>query len=596
MSTATEHRSPTTVSQPAGGATRRQRGWWLATGLVALLTTIVFTWPLALHPGSIWKASLRDPRWQQAPYLAQYAVNDGLQTMFIQTQVLNDLRHLREPFLDLDEGAAGPAPLRTTSLDTPWVVLTALAWPLFGLVAAYNLMLLLGAALSVVTATGLFRRHTRWPLLALAGGVAYAFVPYHVLQLGEHFNGVMWSAFPALAWSFEALLQRWREGGRWRVPAAWLVTVAGTVALSGEFHLTLYMIGLLGWLVLWSLAGAALARRRPPWWPLAIATGAAGLAGLYSLLSFRWAFRGGVAGGNGQYGQVVAYAPTSLGALVRKLPGLGSEGFIYVGWPVSILAAAGFALALWRSRARGYALLTPVLLLLTYGPTVGHLGDRVGLHGLDPYRFIFDTVPMLKLQRVSGRIMVLTAMLLVLLAVLALDAVGGWLSARRAWWPGAGAALLLLGTLWLASDYRVVGGSMLSSERDNQVVRLLARSGDRDGPFLGLPVLGQTHPENSRSTYLAAQSRRSVLNAYNQTTAPWLEARNRQLAPLNGGKVTAGALAALRATGTRQVVVIDERNFYEPGEPRTVAARLLASGHFSLVVEDGPFTLLRFTG
>lgn len=87
-----------------------------------------------------------------------------------------------------------------------------------------------------------------------------------------------------------------------------------------------------------------------------------------------------------------------------------------------------------------------------------------------------------------------------------------------------------------------------------------------------------------------------MLNAYNQTAAPWLEVRNRQLASLTGGNVTASALAVLRANGTRQVVVIDERNYFKPGQPRTVVDRLVSSGHFALVVEDGPFTLLSFTG
>ena len=593
MATATEHRSPQTFPQPSGEASRR-RSWWLATGLVAVLAAVFFTWPLGAHLGGVWQASLREP--QHRPHISRYAVNDGLQTMFVQSQVLGNLRHLREPFLDPDEGAAGPAPLRTSSLDVPWIALTAVVWPLLGLVAAYNLMLLLSSVLTVVTATGLLRRHTRWPLLALAGGVAYAFVPYRVVQLGEHFNAVLWWAFPAVAWSFEALLERHREGGRWSVPAAWLVSVVGAVALSGELHLTLYMVGLLVWLVLWSLAGAALARRRPPGWPLAIATAAAVVASLYALLAFRWVFHGGVVGGNGQYSQVVAYAPTSLGALVHKLPGLGSEGFIYVGWPVAVLAVAGLALAFWRSQARAYAVLTPLLLLLTYGSTVGHLFDRVGLHGLDPYRLVFDTVPMIKLQRVTGRIMVLTAMALVLLAVVALDALGGWLRARRPWLPSVAAALLLAGALWLAEDYHVVGGATLPAERDNQVVRVLTGSGRRVGPFLGLPILAQTHPENSDATYLAAQSRRSTLNAYNQSPAPWLEARNRQLASLNRGNVTAGALAVLRATGTRQVVVIDERNFFRPGQQQTVVDRLVSSGYFALVVEDGPFTLLSFSG
>jgi hypothetical protein len=586
------------VAVPARDERARERGWWLSTCLVAVLATAIFTWPLGLHLGEVWKGYLHDAPLARKLSVTQYERSDGFQTAFVQTQVLDNLRHLREPFLDPDEGAAGPAPLHTTSLDTPWIALTGLVWPLFGLAAAYNLMLLLSSALTVVTAMGLFRRHTRWPLVALAGAVVYAFVPYRMLQLTGHFNAVLWWAFPAAAWSFEAMLDRYRDGDRWTVPGAWLVAVTLTVALSGEFHLTLYLSGLVVWLTIWSLTGAALARRRPPWPPLATAAGATVAGCLYALLAFRWAFRGGVAGGNGEYRQVIHYAPQALSVLVRKPPAsLGVEGYIYMGWPVVVLAAAGLALALWRRpRARAYAVVTPLLLLLAYGPTTRNLFGRVGLHGFDAYRPIIDTIPLLKLQRVSGRIMVITAMVLVLLAIVAVDALGHWLAERAALLPQLGAVLLVLGTLWVVNDYRVVRSVVVSSQDDNRVVRALARSGDRAGPFLGLPVLGQASPVNSATTFLAAQSRRSTLNAYNQTAAPWLDARNRQLAPLNRGRVTDAALAVLRATGTRHVVVIDEPNQYRPGQSRAVVDRLLASGHFQLAVEDGPLTLLTLTG
>jgi hypothetical protein len=582
---------------PAHDERASRRGWWLATCLVAVLLTAFFTWPLALHLGGMWKGYLKAQVPADSPKVTRYGASDGFQTAYVQTQVLDNLRHLREPYLDLGEGAAGPAPLRTTSLDTPWVALTALVWPLFGLAAAYNLMLLLSSALTVVAAMGLFRRHTRWPLLALAGAAVYAFVPYRMIQLTGHFNAVLWWALAAAAWAFEVMLERHHNGDRWTVPGAWLVAVTLLVALSGEFHLTLYVSGLVLWLTIWSLAGAAGSRRRPPWVSLGVAVGATVAGCLYAVPAFRWAFRGGVAGPSGKYGEVVAYAPRTLSALVDKIPGLNAEGYIYMGWPVVALAAAGLVLALWRRPgARAYAVLAPLLLLLTYGPTSRKLAEKLGVHGFDPYRPIVDAIPFLKLQRATGRIMVLTAMVLALLAVVALDGLGRWLSSRAAWLPRVGALLLLVGTLWVLGDYRVLGSAIGSAQDGNQVVRTLARSGDQAGPFLGLPVKDQADPVNSATTFLAAQSRRSTLNAYNQTAAAWLAARNQQLAPLNQGKLTDGALAVLRATGTRQVVVVDEPNTFKPGQSRAVVDRLLASGHFRLVVEDNPLTLLTFTG
>jgi hypothetical protein len=160
----------------------------------------------------------------------------------------------------------------------------------------------------------------------------------------------------------------------------------------------------------------------------------------------------------------------------------------------------------------------------------------------------------------------------------------------------AGAVLLMLGTIWLARNYMVIGSAVMPAMRDNQVTIALAQAGDRAGPFLGIPLKPQEMPVNSATTFLAAQARRATLNAYNQTSAPWLAERNERLAKLNDGIVTEEALAVLRSTGTRQVVVIDGQSGSKPGQARAVADRLVASGHFQRVTSDDPLTLLRFTG
>ena len=103
---------------------------------------------------------------------------------------------------------------------------------------------------------------------------------------------------------------------------------------------------------------------------------------------------------------------------------------------------------------------------------------------------------------------------------------------------------------------------------------------------------GPTVPWNAASTYLASQTRRRTLNAYNQSSMPWLQSRAAALDPLNQGRVDGAALAVLRATGTRQVVVIDEPHIYCCEEWRDVVDGLVASGHFRLVVDDPPFALL----
>jgi hypothetical protein len=108
--------------------------------------------------------------------------------------------------------------------------------------------------------------------------------------------------------------------------------------------------------------------------------------------------------------------------------------------------------------------------------------------------------------------------------------------------------------------------------------------------------MGQAVTWNSSTTYIGAQSRRRVLNAYNQTPAPWQAERVASLDPLNRGQAAPAALEVLRQTGTRQVVVIDEPRVFAPGEAQATVDRLVASGRFRLVTRDGPLALLELTG
>lgn len=625
----TELRAPATSSgRPDRRATRPALagGWlrvaaWVGVGLAVLAVWIALTWPLALHLDRIWTmagddASRDEPNFVTRP--GTLASGDALQNMFIDVVVADNVAALREPYLDLREGAAGPAPLRTTSLNVPWMPVVALLRPLVGLVAAYNATLLLSSLAAGLAAFGLCRRHTRWPLLAAAGAVAYACSPNRMFQLTSHFNAVMWWAFPAALWALEAMLERHRERRPWGWPAVALAAVVGTVGLSGEYHLNLYLTVILTFLAAWAVAAAlaarrplpltpgspapvppalvppAPARRRPlPPVPVPLAPAAAVLAmvaaaAVYVLVAFAHAFQGTVAGGeNGSYDQVMLYAPGSLAAMVTKSFGTQGEGMIYVGWGVLVPAAAGFVAALARRSARRralpYALLAPALVVLTYGP-------RAEVGRFRPYRFLFDHVPPLSLQRVPERLMVVTALVLVVLAVEGLDALAGRLAGglgRR-----LAAAGLALAVALLVADYRISANRLQPSLTGNRAVAELRRAGDRAGPILGLPVVAPTVTWNSATTYLAAQSGRRALNAYNQTPAPWLADRLATLAPLNDGKAAAAALAVLSATGTRQVVVIDEPRVFAPGRWRATIDALVASGRFRPVVDDPPLALL----
>ncbi len=590
-------------------AQRHLATWWVATLIAATVATLWITWPLALHMTQLWSVRLPGSDQLSAPPGDAFSGNDALQTMHVNRVVIDDVLHPREPFLDLVSGAAGPEPLRTTSLDLPWTPVMALIMPFTGLVAAYNSTLLLSSVATALCAFGFLRRHTRFPLVALAGALLYAFVPGRVFQLSLHFNAVMWWAFPAAAWALEVMLERHRDGRRWLVPGGWLAAVTLTVGLSGEYHHVLYLSGMIGFLVAWQLAAAALRRGALPVGPAVLAIGAVAAADAYVVGSFRWVFGGGVAGENGKYPEAVRYAPQGLLTLIHKNPGELGEGLIYLGLPVALLALAAVVVVVARRRAgeAAYAALLVPVLFLTLGPaadrTLGRALRAVGLpDGADPYRRIFGLVPFLHFQRVSARLLVLAALLVLLLAVIAVDAAANLvLSSGRAAMgsrrPGAataiGAVVLVAAAVWALNDYRIFRTVLRPAHTDNEVVVALEASGDRGGPFLGLPVYGQTYPWNAASTYLASQTGRRTLNAYNQSSTPWLDARAAALAGLNQGKVEPAALAALRATGTHQVVVINESHVYCCGTDwHAVVDQLVGSGHFRLVVDDPPFALL----
>jgi hypothetical protein len=597
------------ADEAAAGGRRRAVAWWAGVAVAAAIAFAVLTWPLAARPTGLWNLAGNRTSVGQAAFTwrdGALAGGDQLQNVFIDSVVIDNARELREPYLDLREGAAGPAPLRTTSLNLPWTPVVALLWPLVGLVPAYNATLLLSTVATALAAFALLRRHTRWPLLAAAGALVYALCPHRMYQLSVHFNAVMWWAFPAAALAWEVVVERWRAGRPWGRPALGLAAVVGLVGLSGEYHLALYMAGLLSFLVAWTLGAAALARGRGdrgggmPLAPAAAAMGSVAVAGGYVLVAFAYVFAGSVGGGNGAWSQVELFGLHSVGMLLTKDFGQSGEGMVYLGLPVLLLAGGGLAAVLAGrepDRLPWAAILLP-LALLTLGPAIS-------IGGFEPYRLVFEHLPLLSLQRVPQRLMVVTAMVLVLLAVVGADRLGGLAivslrsRSRRLPWRRArpvGAALAVVLAVAVLADYRVSANRVDPSQAGNGVIAALKATGDAAGPILGLPVNGQTTNWNSPSTYVGALARRRVLNAYNQTPAPWLGERLGRLAPLNRGLADPDAMAVLAETGTSQVVVIDEPHVYQPGGAALVAEALVASGRFRLVAADGPLILLERTG
>ena len=232
------------------------------------------------------------------------------------------MRALRSPYLDLREGPAAGA----AQDHLPGRALTALlavAWPLVGLVPAYNLALALS---SVATGLAAFAWLPPHPLAAPGRGrrPRPRLHPNRMFQLTSHFNAVMWWAFPAALLAFEVMVER-RAGRPWGWPAAGLAAVTLTVAISGEFHHPVpdraaRVSGRV------DLGGGLAGRRGVPWgrWPRSATLG---VACAYVLLVFQAVFKGSVAGENGSRQQVVLYPGLGLGDGPQGLrhPGRGAD-------------------------------------------------------------------------------------------------------------------------------------------------------------------------------------------------------------------------------------------------------------------------------
>ena len=107
---------------PDPGRPRRRAVAFLAVALASLAAFVVLTWPLARHLDGIWTAYGK-PDSGDSP-AARYQPDmllggDHLQNVFIQSVIVDNLRARRSPYLDLREGAAGPAPLKTTCPGRP---------------------------------------------------------------------------------------------------------------------------------------------------------------------------------------------------------------------------------------------------------------------------------------------------------------------------------------------------------------------------------------------------------------------------------------------------------------------------------------------
>ena len=113
---------------PDPGPPRGRAAGFLAVALASLVAFAVLTWPLAIHPDHFWTMAGNRAVAAEPNFVARHGGmhgGDHLQNVFIQSVVVDNALALRNPYLDLREGAAGKAH-HSTALK--WLVSWNMRW------------------------------------------------------------------------------------------------------------------------------------------------------------------------------------------------------------------------------------------------------------------------------------------------------------------------------------------------------------------------------------------------------------------------------------------------------------------------------------
>lgn len=308
---------------------------------------------------------------------------------------------------------------------------------LFGPVASYNILGILGPPLSAWAARAWLGRHFR-PVPAFVGGLVFGFSPFVVVHAhGDHLNLTWLALVPVALMLLEDLL--WRaERPIW--PAAPLLgLVLGVQLLVGSEVLVLLVLGGAALCVLLAIAYPRRVRSRLP--VLLPAAGvtlvvAAALSAwpLYEQLSARPPFVGNAAAQDIYTGRAALLVNppaamqfhTAASAAVANSSLNGIENGLYVGIPLLVVLAVAVATG-WRRRP---VLVAFVVALAAFTVQIGWPGHVPGILGFPPLRALQDRVRVLGLL-VPARFGLVMWTAIAFLVADALDRVQPWPPARR---------------------------------------------------------------------------------------------------------------------------------------------------------------------
>lgn len=341
------------------------------------------------------------------------------------------------------------------------------------------------------------------------------------------------------------------------------------------------------------------ARRRPTlpagWWRpvLPLALGLAGGAAFMIHIK-RSIFAASIAHQGRGLDEVRLFSP-HLGDLFDPA-NVHMERLVFSGWGLLLLALIGLALLLARPRqlpgaaqASLWAGLGLLFSLLALGPS---------LPALPLYEALYRWLPYFNFPRVPGRMILMAALMLALLAGWAWRALLARLPGRP--WPmiaGLTLAALLAGDLWPPTP---VGISLLPppGPLEAAIRQELPPGAPASQRLLGLPIWPGDSHQSSIYELTIARTGATMVNGYSPVVPlTYLEQVYQPLYPLDLGLIDAPALAMLRRLNVPLVTFHDDDLVYpakvSPFPPALARQRLLASGALEPVTQSGNVFLFR---
>jgi hypothetical protein len=352
---------------------------------------------------------------------------------------------------------------------------------LLGVVAAWNVFVLLGYLGCGALAFLWLRSIGLGVGAALVGGLVFALAPYRAVQAG---------AGHLLAWiSMFLPLSLWAWERRWY----WLTAAAlASIPLSGQVHLALGAIPF--------VTAYALLRGGDRRWAGGAAAGAVGAGLVVWALSIR-----GSIGTSRSFASVERYS-AELSDFVSRDPRHGLEPFVFVGWLVPLLALLGLVFHVTR--------ITVFLACSALAACLLALGAN-----LPGYETAWEALPGLGSTRVPGRLMPIAC-----LAIAALAAFGAQETARhmKHKLPGVAVAAVVLALVAIDLRTGVTAYRPTAADEGNRAYAALGRQGG--GRLLEMPVHTPDRHEGSVYLYYAMQAPRERPAGYS-TVAPREAAR-----------------------------------------------------------------------